>query len=85
MRYNDIDGTIIDCPTKRRNVSQTETTATEVRVRWKRLCGTALVVGFDAYGCGNVSDGDDADVSTRGSWRLLHLTEASDPFRRYDG
>lgn len=43
-----------------------------------------VAVGFDAYGCGNVSDGDDADVSTCGSWRILHLTDVSDPFRRYD-
>lgn len=46
------------------------------------LSGAA--VGFDAYGCGNVSDGDDADVSMCDSWRLLHLADASDPFRRYD-
>lgn len=45
---------------------------------------SGVAVGFDAYGCGNVSDGDDADVSTCGSWRLLHLTDASVPFRRYD-
>ena len=38
---------------------------------------------FDMYGCSDASN-DGADMSMCDSWRLLHLTEASDPFRRYD-
>ena len=38
---------------------------------------------FDMYGCSDVSN-DGADMSMCDSWRLIHLTEASDPFRRYD-
>ena len=43
-----------------------------------------VAVGFDAYSNSDVSGSNDVDVSMCDSWRLLHLTEASDPFRRYD-
>ena len=81
----DIDGMIIGCPTKLSHMSQAKTDCNQGSDKVEASVRGDVAVGFDSYGCGNVSDGDDADVSTCGSWQLLHLTEASGLFRRYDG